>query len=275
VDYIEVSLSFEEEVFSEILEAELAEIDFESFVNEKKLLKAYITDDKFNQEALDDILASYSESITNSSIVKIEHTNWNAIWESSYDPVLIDDQIYVKAPFHPDHPSAEITITLDPNMSFGTGHHPTTHMMLKELSVLDLQGKRVCDFGCGSGILSIYASIKGASGIGIEIDAHAAEAARVNHQHNHSQNFEIITGDISSLRTALFDIIAANINRNVIEESIHQFKAVLNPGSRLLCAGFLDDDAPGLAKKLTEAGFSIIRKDQKDGWTMLSTQRNL
>jgi len=275
VDYIEVSLSFEEEVFSEILEAELAEIDFESFVNEKKLLKAYITDDKFNQEALDDILASYSESITNSSIVKIEHTNWNAVWESSYDPVLIDDQIYVKAPFHPDHPSAEITITLDPNMSFGTGHHPTTHMMLKELSVFDLQGKRVCDFGCGSGILSIYASIKGASGIGIEIDAHAAEAARVNLQHNHSQNFEIITGDISSLRTALFDIIAANINRNVIEESIHQFKAVLNPGSRLLCAGFLDDDAPGLAKKLTEAGFSIIRKDQKDGWTMLSTQRNL
>ena len=274
VDYIEVTLSFGEEVFSEILEAELAEIDFESFVNEKKTLKAYIPDDKFERQALDNILASYSESITNTSILKIEHTNWNAVWESSYEPVLIDDHIYVKAPFHEDHPSAKTTITLEPNMSFGTGHHPTTHMMIKELSMINLSEQRLCDFGCGSGVLSIYASINGATGVGIEIDEHAAEAARTNLQNNSIKNFDIITGDISKLGEAKFDVIAANINRNVIEESIEQFKSVLNTGSRLLCAGFLNADAQGLSEKLIAAGFSIIRKDQKDGWTMLSTQLN-
>lgn len=272
MDYIEVTISFEDDVYGEILEAELAEIGFESFVNEKKLLKAYIGSVDFDQYFLDNIVSEYSDNVTCKSIQTIEHTNWNAVWESSYEPVLIVDSIYVKAPFHPNHPTAEISITLDPNMSFGTGHHPTTHMMLKELSQLDLNNQRLCDFGCGSGILSIYASIIGATGIGIEIDDHAAEAARVNLKTNNISNFEIITGDIHNLSKKSFDIIAANINRNVIEESIVQFKSALHEGSRLLCAGFLNADAEGLIHKLNEAGFILIRQDEKDGWTMLSTQ---
>jgi len=272
VDYVEVVLSFEESVFGEILEAELAEIGFESFVNEQNTLKAYISVDNFVSSDLMAILTSYSDNVMDSKIQNIAHTNWNAVWEASYEPVLIENSIYIKAPFHKDHPTAEISITLDPNMSFGTGHHPTTHMMLKELSLIDLRNKSLCDFGCGSGILSIYASIKGASGIGIEIDEHAAEAARTNLEINDVSNFDIITGDIGTLGEQSFDIIAANINRNVIEESLKQFKNVIPPGGKLLCAGFLNADEEGLTKRLNKAGFQIIRKDEKEGWTMLSTQ---
>lgn len=272
MDYVEVVLSFEESVFGEILEAELAEIGFESFVNEKNTLKAYIGVDSFVSSDLEAILSSYADNLRDSKIQNIAHTNWNAVWEASYEPVLIENNIYIKAPFHKDHPSAEISITLDPNMSFGTGHHPTTHMMLKELSLIDLRNKSLCDFGCGSGILSIYASIKGASGIGIEIDEHAAEAARTNLKINDVYNFDIITGDIGTLGERSFDIIAANINRNVIEESLEQFKNVIPPGGKLLCAGFLNADEEGLTKRLNKAGFQIIRKDEKEGWTMLSTQ---
>ena len=272
MDYVEVVLSFEESVFGEILEAELAEIGFESFVNEQNTLKAYISVDNFVSSHLEAILSSYADNLRDRKIQNIAHTNWNAVWEASYEPVLIENNIYIKAPFHKDHPSAEISIILDPNMSFGTGHHPTTHIMLKELSLIDLSNKRLCDFGCGSGILSIYASIKGSFGIGIEIDEHAAKAARTNLKINDISNFDIITGDIASLGEQSFDIIAANINRNVIEESLEQFKNVIPPGGKLLCAGFLNADEEGLTKKLNEAGFQIIRKDEKEGWTMLSTQ---
>ena len=143
MDYVEVVLSFEESVFGEILEAELAEIGFESFVNEQNTLKAYISVDNFVSSDLMAILTSYSDNVMDSKIQNIAHTNWNAVWEASYEPVLIENSIYIKAPFHKDHPTAEISITLDPNMSFGTGHHPTTHMMLKELSLIDLRNKNI------------------------------------------------------------------------------------------------------------------------------------
>lgn len=273
MNYTEVKLDLKDEALCEILEAELAEAGFESFVIEGPLLKAYIPTGQLDEASLALVLGSYEDAIAHVEQQTIGHTNWNAVWESSYYPVLIDGSIYIKAPFHPDNPDAEECIILEPNMSFGTGHHPTTHLMLSALKHLDLQNKNVADFGCGSGILAIYASMRGAHGIGVEIDPHAAEAARENLKRNNVTNFEIITGDLKALGHGPYHLILANINRNVIEESLTAFHACTTDDAMLLFAGFLDSDAGPLSKKLAESGFRVSNTSSLKGWTMITTQK--
>jgi ribosomal protein L11 methyltransferase len=273
MDYLEFVIQLKDASQTDILEAELAELAFESFLVEGASLKAYIPSTQADTHAIDDVLKTYSDLILGADSNLIPHTNWNAVWESSYEPVLIDDAIYVRAPFHPTRVDVESTILLDPNMSFGTGHHPTTHMILSEMRSMNLQGKRVMDFGCGSGILAIYASQRGAHGIGIEIDAHAAEAARTNLKLNDVSTFSIVTGDLQAFAEAHYDLILANINRNVIEESVHTFNKNLSSGGTLLCAGFLNADAPGLRIALEQAGLTATNTMELNGWTMLAAQK--
>jgi ribosomal protein L11 methyltransferase len=148
-------------------------------------------------------------------------------------------------------------------------------MILEAMENIPLENKDLCDFGCGSGILSIYAAQRGAHGFGIEIDVNAAEAARQNLFLNNAQGFNILTGDLSTPEksTITFDVILANINRNVIEESIHVFYKKARPGAYLFCAGFLNEDAAQLSRHLEQAGFTTIEKRSREGWTMLLTRR--
>lgn len=271
--YIEVHLEFTDQIYAEILEAELAEINFESFDRQGKKLLAYIQEPQYNSSAIDMILGEYSETIVKFDSKKIEHTNWNAVWESNYEPVLLENELFIGAAFHTIPAGVNHTIILEPNMSFGTGHHPTTEQVLKFMFDLDLSNKSMLDFGCGSAILSIYAAKKGAFGIGVEIDSHAAEAARHNLEVNDISTFKILTGGIETLNTEKYDIVAANINRNVIEESLEKFKALLKPQGWLLCSGFLTQDSESLIHQLKSIGFLIEKITSKEDWVMIAAKK--
>ncbi|NQV52700.1 MAG: 50S ribosomal protein L11 methyltransferase [Flavobacteriales bacterium] len=275
MDYTELSIALVDSSTADIFEAELAELGFESFATEGSVLKAYIPEGQYDPGNAAEILEAYSELVESHEVKRIEHTNWNAVWESSYEPVWVDDAVFIHAPFHTPKAEAELNILVDPNMSFGTGHHPTTHMMLRAMRNIELSEKHITDFGCGSGILAIYAAHKGAHGVAIEIDPNAAKAARENLRLNDVNSFEVITGDLSALVGDAFDLILANINRNVIEESLPTFRQKLASNGWLLCAGFLDEDAKDLKHQLEHAGLVIRQEMSRDGWTMLATQSSL
>ncbi len=271
MNYIELSIVVKNKVFTEILEAELAELDFESFVNENCTLKAYSTINKFNDSESRLILDQYADEIESIGTREIAHQNWNSVWESNYQPVMLDQELFIGAPFHEVDRTAAYSIILEPNMSFGTGHHPTTEMMLRAMFDMDLNNKSVLDFGCGSAILSIYAALKYAYGIGIEIDAHAAEAARANLTVNKTKNFSIVTGGAETISSDLYDLIAANINRNVIEECLSTFVKCSKNGTRLFCSGFLQHDTEDLSSMLTQANYRIDKVNQIGEWAMIET----
>jgi ribosomal protein L11 methyltransferase len=271
--YIEVSLELTDHIFAEILEAELAEIDFESFDLKGNKLNAYIQEPLFNQLALETICSEYEENITSLQKQRIEHTNWNAVWESSYEPVLLNKELFIGAHFHEIPVDVKHIILLEPNMSFGTGHHPTTEQILRFMFTMDLTNKSILDFGCGSAILSIYASQRGAHGVGIEIDPHAADTARENLKMNNISNFTIHTGNIEALNENKFDVIVANINRNVIEESLGRFFNALNAGGWLLCSGFLTLDPQPLADRIMEAGYQIEKITNQNDWVMIAAKK--
>lgn len=271
MNYIELSVIVKNKVFTEILEAELAELDFESFVNENFTLKAYATTVAYDDSESRAILEQYKDEIESIETREIEHQNWNSVWESNYQPVMLDKELFIGASFHEVDTSAAYHIVLEPNMSFGTGHHPTTEMMLRAMFKIDLNNKYVLDFGCGSAILSIYASFKQATGIGIEIDAHAAEAARVNLALNNANSFTILTGGVETISNNQFDLIAANINRNVIEECLETFVKSSKIGTRLFCSGFLEHDIDGLSTLLTKSNYRIDQVNQIGDWAMIET----
>jgi ribosomal protein L11 methyltransferase len=271
LNYTELSIILKNEAFIEILEAEFSDLFFDSFASEGSTLKAYAPSNLFEKSQLDPILEQYASEIETYSVKQIEHQNWNSVWESNYPPVLLDNELFIGAPFHTADSAAKHSIILEPNMSFGTGHHPTTEMMLRAMFQLDLNQKTVLDFGCGSAILSIYADFKNASGIGVEIDEHAAEAARENLTLNNAQNFKIITGGIETIGSNQYDIISANINRNVIEECLQTFNACSKSGTRLLCSGFLEHDISGLKTMLSDANYQIDEVKQIDEWAMIAT----
>jgi ribosomal protein L11 methyltransferase len=271
VNYIELSIIVRNKVFTEILEAELAELDFESFVNENFTLKAYATSEAYNDSASRAILEQYQDEIESINTREIAHQNWNLVWESNYQPVMLDKELFIGASFHEVDPSAAFNIILEPNMSFGTGHHPTTEMMLRAMFKMDLNNKSVLDFGCGSAILSIYADLKKAFGIGIEIDAHAADAARLNLALNNANNFTIVTGGVETISNNQFDLIAANINRNVIEECLETFVKSSKNGTRLFCSGFLQHDIEGLSAMLSQSNYQIDKVNQIGEWAMIET----
>lgn len=279
MDYTELNISFKigNEGFLEIITAELADLPFDSFVQEHLVLKAYIPKQEWppSMAAINSILDKYNEVIASHAIVEIPHQNWNAIWESGYDPVFIGEDVMIKAPFHSNADERKYTIVIEPNMSFGTGHHPTTELMINAMQNLPLDQKDVCDFGCGSGVLSIFAALRGANGLGIEIDEEAAKAAQKNIELNRIESFRILQGDLEILQKSnfTFDIILANINRNVIEESVTTFYEKTRTGAFLICAGFLDTDAPALIVHLEKYGFGLVSSQSKEGWTMLLTKR--
>ena len=275
MNYTEVSLEFTNEDFTEILEAELAEIDFESFVNEGKTLKAYISAEQFSFEKLREILDQYHENIVMSNLREIAHQNWNSVWESNYAPVTLDSELFIGASFHEISVKTKYSMVLEPNMSFGTGHHPTTEMVLRSMFNIDLENKSVLDFGCGSAILSIYAAYKNAHGIGIEVDPYAADAARQNLTLNKVSSFKIVTGGIETLESEKYDVILANINKNVIEECLPTFQKIAKTGTKLLCSGFLSHDVDDLTSFLRNAGFEINEVKQIEDWSMIETTFNL
>lgn len=273
MNYLAISINVVESGFTEILEAELSEMPFESFEIIENYLHCYIQEQDFQEEQLNGITSAYTDAIVSATINKVEHQNWNAVWESNYDAVAMNNELFIGASFHKNPSGFNHYITLEPNMSFGTGHHPTTAQVLIHMFDMDLAGKKILDFGCGSGVLSIYAAFKNGNGIGVEIDDHAAEAARHNLRINNIDSFEIVTGGIDSIKGQSFNHILANINKNVIEECLETFKNCLLLDGQLICSGFLVSDILPLSEKLIAQGFVILNQKSQNDWAVIVAKR--
>lgn len=264
---------FDEDV-TDILSFYLGEIGFNSFVVEGSELKAYIIKDDFDKEALDVLIANYPFDVRiNYEIKQMEDKNWNEEWEKNYfSPITVGDECVIKSSFHKNVPHCKYNIIINPKMSFGTGHHQTTFLILSEILKQDFNNKVVLDMGCGTGILGILALMKGAKKVtAIDIDQWVYDNVIENIKLNNinASDINVLIGDASLLKDQKFDIILANINRNVLLNDLKIYNNVLSNGGEIYLSGFYIEDIPALLQEA--AKFDLIQKEVQslDNWAML------
>lgn len=231
---------FQEDYQQDLLINELAEAGFDTFEDVDFGFKAYIIADNFDQEELDERLQSYHNILTFSYEVNlIPQKNWNAVWESNFQPIKIKDQVWVRATFHEPRPDFPLEIVIDPKMAFGTGHHQTTSMMMDFMLDTVFTGKKVLDMGCGTGILAILAAKKGATEItAIDYDQVCCDSTVENAALNNIKHIRILCGSKEVIPNEQFDIILANINRNILLDQLETYQHSLKPGGMLFLSGF-------------------------------------
>ncbi|MBD8348749.1 50S ribosomal protein L11 methyltransferase [Dysgonomonas sp. HGC4] len=258
------------EIITEVLSAELAEIGFESFVDTERGSTAYIQESLYSKDAIDAVLENFPlESKITYTTSLIEGKDWNEEWEKNYfKPLIIDDKCIIQSTFHNEPASYEYNIYIDPKMAFGTGHHQTTELMIREILDVDFTGKSVLDMGCGTAILGILASMRGADPIlAIDIDEWAYDNAKENLDLNKISNIDVQIGGADLLTgDKTFDVILANINRNILLNDIHVYASVLNPEGILFMSGFYTEDIPALTEECNKHGLSLIHSNNKDNW---------
>lgn len=247
----------------------LGQIGFDTFEEVEFGFKAYIPTDDFDKKVLDEVLNNYRDMFTFSyDITLIPLKNWNEVWESNFEPIIIKDKIYVRATFHAPRPEFAYEIVIDPKMAFGTGHHQTTSMMLEMLLENDMTGKKVLDMGCGTGILAIIASKSGASEVtAIDYDPVCFESTKENSQLNKIFNVQTLNGSKEAIPDELFDVILANINRNILLDQLKRYSEVLKPDGELYMSGFYE--TPDLDMIMDEArkyGIKYIIHKINNGW---------
>ncbi len=265
-NYIQITFQAISPEQSDLLVAELNVIGFEGFEAGENFLKAFIPANDIDDASLMEIATRHDLSFSRSVI---EETNWNAAWESSFQPVIVDDFVAIRADFHEPVTGVEQEIIITPKMSFGTGHHATTLMMLRQMRKIDFTGKKVFDFGTGTGILALLAERLGASSVmAIDNDEWSITNAKENVEKNNATRIELVkTSRIDSGKQ--YDIILANINKNVIVENFTQLVSQLAPGGILLVSGLLKEDETDI---LTEAGkFPLVFNERitENNWIAL------
>lgn len=255
---------------AELLTSLLADAGFESFVeNENGSLSAYIQSPLFTDELVARLnSAEFSDYMASFSVEHIADQNWNAVWESQYEPVLIDGRCKVRAPFHEVAPGVEFDIEIMPKMSFGTAHHETTKLMIQYMLDMQLQGKSLLDMGSGTAVLAILARMKGAFPVSaIDNDEWAYNNALENVQTNTFADIEVLLGDSATLPGKKYDIIFANINRNILLNDIPAYRKSLNENGKLFMSGFYTEDLPLIEAKAKEVGLSILSSRVENNWT--------
>jgi ribosomal protein L11 methyltransferase len=265
--YLRLDIRLEEE-FKEILMAELAEIGFEAFEDgEPSLLTAYVQEELYAASDTSALLERYRGHIFEiKGPISVEQQNWNAVWESQYEPVRIDDFCLIRAPFHPKESGYTHVLTIEPKMSFGTGHHATTTLMVKALRHLPVVGQKVMDMGCGTGILGILAARLGAAKVsGIDIDAWAVENSAENCERNHV-SMELFQGTVAKMK-GTFDIILANINRNIIIDDLPAYAAALEVGGKLVCSGFYETDVDIIRENAALNSLNFESQATENSWS--------
>ena len=277
-DYIQVDFSFEpvNEIEVDILDALLCDVNFESFVPTDNGVSAFIKKEYYSSGEIDKAISLYPFT---SRISWTEQTivgkDWNEEWEKNFfKPMVIADRCVIHSTFHTDYPSVEYDITIDPKMAFGTGHHSTTNLIVTELLSMNLVGKKVLDMGTGTGILSIVSVMHGAeSAMGVEIDEAAFVNALENIELNSVQDkISIYHGDVSMISSHpdnTFDILLANINRNVILNDIDKYSRVLKSGGKMLLSGFYIGEVPMVAEKASEYGLEKEYDKEDNRWALL------
>ncbi|MFD0760881.1 50S ribosomal protein L11 methyltransferase [Lutibacter aestuarii] len=255
---------------TEILIAQLGFAGFESFVENEDGVTAYIQENDWNEQILNTIQILNSEEF-NFTIKEevIEQTNWNSEWEKNFNPIQVDGKVSVRAPFH-ENPNLEFDIVIEPKMSFGTGHHETTHMMIQHLLSLDLANKKVLDMGCGTGILAIFAEMKGAKPIdAIDIDTWCYENSLENVQRNNCKHITVFEGDATLLINKKYDVIIANINRNILLNDMQAYMNCLNKDGIILFSGFYKEDIPIIDAEVSKYQLKLDTVIERNNWVAL------
>ncbi len=271
MNYLEFNFEIEPlQPASEILIAELGLAGFESFVENESGITAYIPEEEFEEDSLAgiQILQSDEFTITYTSR-RIEQVNWNEEWEKNFHPILVEDSCCVRAPFHPQA-DVEYDIVIEPKMSFGTGHHATTHMMIQFLLNNDFEGKRVLDMGCGTGVLAIVAEKRGAKEVdAIDIDNWCYLNSIENVERNNCSRISVFEGGAELLGEKMYDVIIANINRNILLEDLKTYSRCLEPGGELYLSGFYEADIPVIREECERHSLEFVSNLEREEWVAL------
>ena len=278
-DYLEVSVKlnpFTEEM-AEILTAELSELPFDSFVTEEPFLKCYIQTTDYRASDVKVVLSGYP-AVESFTATPVQGRNWNQAWEDRFQPIVVDGTVTVKAKFNTDVPHTRFNIWINPQMAFGTGSHHTTYMMMQRMLGIEdrIKGHSVLDMGCGTAILAILAAKMGARKVfAVDIDAVAAHSAWGNARWNRvGARVETACGDASLLQMNSYDVLLANIHRNIILEDLPTYVRSLRRGGHLLLSGFFTADASVLYEAATALGLSWAGESAREGWACLEFVKN-
>jgi ribosomal protein L11 methyltransferase len=271
--YVEVTFKTHPctETVNDVVSALAGEIGFESFVECEGGVQAYIQQSLFDEAALAQMVADFPlpDTQIEYTAVEAEDKDWNEEWEKNFfQPIVIEDRCCIHSTFHHDTPPAEYEILINPQMAFGTGHHETTSSIIAELLDTDLLGKRVLDMGCGTSILAILASMRGAKEVtAIDIDDWCVNNSRDNIALNNCTNITVELGDAHSLAgREPFDVVIANINRNILLADMPAYAAVMKAGSQLLMSGFYVEDIPAIRQMAESLGFRFEHHREKNRW---------
>lgn len=252
---------------SEILIAQLGEVGFESFVETENGVEAYIQKSEWNENVLQNIqILSSSEFEISYTSSEIEQINWNEAWEKNFDPIEVDSRCAVRAPFHPKK-NVQYEIIIEPKMSFGTGHHETTFMMLQFILDADFKEKTVLDMGCGTSVLAILASMRGAKTVeGIDNDDWCVENSIENIERNNCTNIDVYLGDANSINSKKYDVVIANINRNILLDDMEAYRQTMSKGGELYLSGFYKEDLPIIKDCCEKLDYKFVENKTKNNW---------
>ncbi|WP_299161508.1 50S ribosomal protein L11 methyltransferase [uncultured Tenacibaculum sp.] len=277
MDNIYIEYTFKvtpKEPATEILIAELGMVGFESFVENDNGVTAYVQKEEWKEDILSEVYILKSEEFKITyNHTEIEQTNWNAEWEKNFNPIRVEDLVSIRAPFH-ENPNLKYDIVIEPKMSFGTGHHETTHMMVQHLIDLDVENKKTLDMGCGTGILAIFAEMKGAKPIdAIDIDAWCYENSVENAERNGCKHISVYEGEASLLAGKKYDIIIANINRNILLNDMETYTNCLSEKGILLLSGFYSEDIPIVDAEVSKYALTLNKTIERNNWVALQYQK--
>ncbi|MDY3345133.1 50S ribosomal protein L11 methyltransferase [Riemerella anatipestifer] len=259
--------------WSEILMAELIHIGFDSFTEETNGILAYIPKNDLNEDAIKSLYIFEQEGVEiDYSYTEMPNINWNEEWEKNFSPINVEDKVYIRAEFHEPQP-LDYEIIIQPKMSFGTGHHATTYLMIQQMLEMDFKGKKVLDMGCGTSVLAIFAKLKGAGDtLAIDIDPWSVENSKENAERN-QVSLRIEEGTAENLGQEKFDIVLANINRNILISDIPTYVSVLEKGGQLLLSGLCFFDVEDIMEVCTAQNLKLNKKVQREEWVSLLLEK--
>lgn len=282
MNYYELSFTYsspiENAIINDILAAELGEIGFESFSENRNGLQGYIAESLYDAEVLQNKLDDFPLEGIKIQFTEafIKDKDWNEEWEKNYfKPIRIEKKCIIRASFHEKEPGYTYEIIIDPKMAFGTGNHETTYLMINEMLALDLEGKELLDMGCGTAVLAILARMKGAKRVvGIDIDRWAYNNALENIRLNHTDDIQIVLGGAEQIpEFGQFDIVFANINRNILLNDIQHYNQCLRPGGLLYMSGFYEQDIPVIEEECKQHGLTLLSHTEMSNWVAVKVQK--